>query len=371
MPDSVTPDLVSRIGTAVADVFATEDVTIEREAPTTVRLRGRLLAAPETAYPLIAERLRKLGFTTLLTREEERDVIRAIHGSMPDSRSRPWVAAILAVLTTLSVLYVGLGMGADDPQASFATLVLGALPYALGLMAILLAHELGHYFVGRRLGVPMSLPYFIPLPINIFGTMGAFIRMKGPTSNRRRLIAMAAAGPLAGLIVAVPLLVIGLSLSDIRSTPVGPYISEGNSLLYIALKALVFGRFLPSGGEDVWLHPLAFAGWAGLFVTSLNLIPAGQLDGGHIIYSLLGKRSKRLTYVILVVLVALDALNWILHRQINGLSLFAALIFFMGRTHAVPLDDITRLTPRQRVLGWFMMVILALVFVPIPMIVVR
>ena len=134
---------------------------------------------------------------------------------------------------------------------------------------------------------------------------------------------------------------------------------------------LVLGWFLPSGGEDVWLHPLAFAGWAGLFVTSLNLIPAGQLDGGHIIFSLLGKRSKRLTYVILVVLVALDALNWILNRQINGLSLFAALIFFMGRQHAVPLDDMTRLAPRQRLLGWSMMVVLTLVFVPIPMIVVR
>jgi Zn-dependent protease len=371
MSDLSTTDLLARIRKEVADVLAVESVTIEREKPLTVCLRGRLLVAPQDAYPLVQPRLEALGMTTLFRREEGAEVIRVVRASAPEASSRLWVAGVLLLLTLVSVLFVGMGMGVDDPNATFLELVLGGLPYAVGLVSILLAHELGHYFVGRRLGMPLSLPYFIPLPLNLFGTMGAFIRMKGPAVNRRRLLSMAAAGPLAGLVVAIPVLVVGLLLSDIRTAPAGSYISEGNSLLYIALKALVFGRFLPSGGEDVWLHPLAFAGWGGLFITGLNLIPAGQLDGGHIIYTVMGKRSRLLTHIVLAGLVGLDVLNYVLHRQINGLSLFAALIFFLGREHAALLDDLTELEPRQRAFGWLMMLVWALVFVPIPVVFVR
>ncbi len=166
------------------------------------------------------------------------------------------------------------------------------LSFSIPLMAILLCHEMGHYIAARIHRVPASLPYFVPLPpgIGLFGTMGAVI-LQSRTSDRRKLIDIGAAGPLAGLIVAIPVLVYGLTLS-----PVGPIeggLQEGNSLLYAVLKRLVCGVWLPDHGIDVNLHPIAFAGWAGLFVTMLNLIPVSQLDGGHVAIAFFGNRYGR------------------------------------------------------------------------------
>jgi len=373
MPDFSAPELLAQIQAAVGDVFATRDITVGRQVPFTVRLRGRLLVASERAYELVAPRLQALGYTTLFRRERDADVILAVRGALPEAKARPLVAIILLLATVLSLLYTGMTLGVEDPNAP--PHLLHGWPFAAGMLGILLAHELGHYFVGRRLGVPVSLPYFIPMPLTIFGTMGAFIRMKAPPLNRRRLLAMAVAGPLAGLAVAVPVLLLGLSLSEIRPVfqqlpPGAKVYMEGNSLLYIALKMLVFGRFLPSGGEDVWLHPLAFAGWAGLFVTGLNLIPAGQLDGGHIIYTLLGKRARPLTWGLIVALIGLDLLNFHLYRQLSW-SLLVLLLFLFGRVHATPLDDITELDPPRKALALLMMLIFVLIFVPTPIVVLQ
>jgi membrane-associated protease RseP (regulator of RpoE activity) len=170
--------------------------------------------------------------------------------------------------------------------------------FAATLMGILLCHELGHYVIGRRRGVDVSLPYFIPVPPQVtLGTLGAVIRMRKPISDRNALFDVGAAGPIAGLVVAIPLLVVGLSLSDL--VPIKPDGAiEGNSILYALLKYAVFGRWLPSGGIDVQLHPMAFAGWVGLLITMINLMPIGQLDGGHVARAALGqsheKWSKRL-----------------------------------------------------------------------------
>lgn len=137
---------------------------------------------------------------------------------------------------------------------------------------------------------------------------------------------------------------------------------EGNSLLYAGLKVLMFGRFLPGGGEDVWIHPVAFAGWAGLLVTALNLIPAGQLDGGHIVYALLGPRGARLvTWAVLAALVGLSFV-W------TGWVLWLALVFIFGRMQDMPLDEITELTASQQALAAVMVVVFVLVFVPVPLV---
>jgi membrane-associated protease RseP (regulator of RpoE activity) len=165
--------------------------------------------------------------------------------------------------------------------------------FSATLMAILLCHELGHYVVGRRRGVDVSLPYFIPVPPMItLGTFGAVIRMKSPIADRNTLFDVGAAGPIAGLVVAIPLLVVGLTLSDLGPTKPDDMI-EGNSILYALLKYAVFGRWLPSDGIDVQLHPMAFAGWVGFLITMINLMPIGQLDGGHVARAALGQAHEK------------------------------------------------------------------------------
>jgi len=168
----------------------------------------------------------------------------------------------------------------------------GGLAFGATLMTILTCHELGHYVVGRRRGVDVSLPYFIPLPPQItLGTLGAVIRMRRPIEDRGALFDVGAAGPVAGLVVAIPLLVVGLMLSHVGPIKTGDSI-EGNSILYALLKFAVFGRWLPSDGIDVQLHPMAFAGWVGLLVTMINLMPIGQLDGGHVARAALGQHHE-------------------------------------------------------------------------------
>jgi membrane-associated protease RseP (regulator of RpoE activity) len=172
------------------------------------------------------------------------------------------------------------------------TTLSGDVYFAATLMGILLCHELGHYIVGRRRGVDVSLPYFIPVPpVITLGTLGAVIRMRKPIADRNTLFDVGAAGPIAGLVVAIPLLVVGLMLSDLGTTRPGDMI-EGNSILYALLKYAVFGRWLPSGGVDVQLHSVAFAGWVGLLITMINLMPIGQLDGGHIARAALGQSHE-------------------------------------------------------------------------------
>ena len=177
--------------------------------------------------------------------------------------------------------------------------------FAASLMGILLCHELGHYFVGRRRGVDVSLPYFIPLPPYVtLGTLGAVIKMRSSIRDRNVLFDVGASGPVAGLVVAIPLLVIGLLMSSVGPPEPNSAI-EGPSILYALIKLAIFGRWLPGGGDDVQLHPMAFAGWVGLLVTMINLMPIGQLDGGHIARAALGQRHEALSARLHVALLAI------------------------------------------------------------------
>jgi membrane-associated protease RseP (regulator of RpoE activity) len=164
--------------------------------------------------------------------------------------------------------------------------------FSAGLLSILLAHEFGHYFTARKYGVPVSLPYFIPFPFSLFGTLGAFIRMSPRIPHRRALFDIAAAGPLAGLVLAIPFSYIGILHSTIVQKNFLPSdsISLGEPLLFQGLTWLAHGHI--GDNADLLMHPLAFAGWAGMFVTALNLLPIGQLDGGHISHALVGSRSR-------------------------------------------------------------------------------
>lgn len=195
----------------------------------------------------------------------------------------------------------------------------GGVYFSATLMGILVCHEAGHYFVGRYHKIEVSPPYFIPLPPMIsLGTLGAVIRMDKPITDRNQLFDVGAAGPIAGLVVAIPLLAIGLSMSEI-GPPQPDSMIEGNSVLYILLKLAVFGRYLPDGNEDVILHPMALAAWVGVLVTMINLLPLGQLDGGHVARAALGDRheawSARLHVVLPIVGLAVGGVMFYLARD--------------------------------------------------------
>ena len=232
--------------------------------------------------------------------------------------------------------------------------------YALAIMTILFAHEMGHYVASRRYGIPSSLPYFIPLPLPPFGTLGAVIKTKGIIPHRKALFDIGIWGPLCGLSLAIPAVVIGLLLSDVVAIAQLPpeSISLGESPLFFLLQRIVVGSL--SDHSDIVLHPLAYAGWVGLFITALNLLPAGQLDGGHIIYALFGRHSKmifRLTLGGISLICLFYNLGWLL------LVLFLMLI---GFKHPRPVDDLTPLDLPRKVLGGFAFVIFFMSFTPIP-----
>ena len=230
----------------------------------------------------------------------------------------------LFLATCVTTFLSGSGFGADfDAVRGF---------YFSGtIMAILLCHVMGHYWVARHHGINASLPYFIPLPPVIsLGTLGAVIQMDEPIADRNKLIDVGAAGPLAGLAIAIPLLLYGLSLSPLAITePDQGAMVEGNSILYLALKFMVHGLFLPNqNGLDVQLHPMAFAAWVGLLITMINLLPIGQLDGGHIACAALGDKhesfSRRFHWLLLAV-GALVVLWLALSLASRGASLASAL----------------------------------------------
>jgi membrane-associated protease RseP (regulator of RpoE activity) len=228
---------------------------------------------------------------------------------------------VLIALTFLSTFWAGAGMHPGiDPAARLADLVLG-WDFAIPLMAILLSHELGHYIAGRIHGVDISPPYFIPMPPPfMLGTMGAVIRMRGIIRDRNALLDVGAAGPLAGMVVALPVLVIGIASSPIEPIPeAGTFFIEGRSLLYLALLFALKGA-IPAG-HDIMLTPTAFAGWAGLLVTMMNLLPFGQLDGGHVAYALLGPRQNRVARIVLFslpVVSLLSGLGYVLGAYQDG-----------------------------------------------------
>ncbi|MGI5835655.1 MAG: site-2 protease family protein [Chloroflexota bacterium] len=322
-----------------------------------LELRGRLLIDSQQAYKILSEKYRSMGYVAFLREDGQDHLVLAVRGVLPRRAGRDRVAVVLFFLTLLSVLWIGSLYESGGQEVS----ILAGWPFALSLLGILMAHEMGHFLVAKWQKVPASLPYFIPMPLSLLGTMGAVIQTTAPPRNRKALLLLGAAGPLAGMVVAIPVLIIGLSSSSVHPVPLdGSSFQEGNSLLYAWLKYLIFGRFLPSNGEDVFINSVALAGWAGLLVTALNLIPAGQLDGGHIAYAVLGRKARWLTWLVIGALLALSPL-W------EGWLLWAGLVFFLGRIHSVPLDDVTPLGPKERAIALVTLALFVLVFIPIPM----
>lgn len=275
--------------------------------------------------------------------------------------SRPWVHAVLFLATVVTTTTAGAMNVGVNPLATPSQLYRG-LPFSITLLLILGVHEFGHYFASRRWNVQATLPYFIPMPFFLIGTMGAVIRIRSPIPNRKALFDIGVAGPLAGLTLAVPALIYGLSLSPVESVESlsGLVLTEGNSLLYLLLKRIVVGEIPP--GYDVMLHPIAFAAWIGMFVTALNLLPIGQLDGGHIVYALFGGWHSVIASGAMLALIPLGFFT----KWYGWLFMFVMILLVLGRRHPPPSDPYTELDPERRTLGWIMILIFVLCFIPVP-----
>ena len=232
------------------------------------------------------------------------------------------------------------------------------LPFAGTLLGILVMHELGHYVLSRIHGVPASFPLFIPGPPHFIGTFGAIIRMRGPILNRRALFDIGVAGPIAGFVVAVVALFVGLSLSQVVKDEHTFGLHLGEPLLLQFVSWLVLGP-LPEG-YDVLLHPVGFAAWFGLFVTSLNLIPIGQLDGGHVAYALWGERQRTMALAIVPILLVLGFVGW------RGWFLWAGMAGLLGFAHPPVMDPEAALGKTRIWVGWGALAIFILTFAPIP-----
>jgi Zn-dependent protease len=399
--ESATSDqlvIIAQLRRLLADVMRVDQHEVLRQPDEVITFRGQVHGDTEEAFEQISQRFADAGYTAWLRDGSEggHEVI-AVRGVAERKPGRVWINAALFVATVLSVIYSGAvyTLGYNDmlgtieaPMDLVNTLIVMPLthlhwgiPFAATLMGILLAHELSHYFVARRYGSPVSLPFFIPLPVpNGLGTMGAVIVQRAHMRSRKSVFDIGIAGPLGGLIVAIPLLVLGLAISDVGTPadlgiPPGAQIEkEGDSLLYLGLKYLVKGEILPSANadvwqqRDVWLSPVAFAAWAGLLVTTINLVPVGQLDGGHVSYALLGRRAWTLSYILIGAMVAWG--GWLLVNGNGGGGfwlLWSLLNYSLNRRHPPPLDDATRLDWPRVVLGVLMLVLFILLLMPVPM----
>lgn len=243
-----------------------------------------------------------------------------------------------------------------------STALVGGWAYSACLILILLFHEMGHYFAARYYGVPATLPYFIPFPLALFGTFGAVIKMQGIIPNRRALFDIGIMGPVMGLVVALPATVIGIAMSkviQVNQLPDGT-LGLGDSILFSLIAHWIHGP-LPKG-HDLLLHPIGFAGWAGLFVTAINLLPMGQLDGGHIVYALFQRKSF---FIYRIVFFLLAAFTIIAHQ--SQWIFFLALIFFLIRLkHPPTMDEEVPIGPRRFAFGIAAMLLFAITFPPNP-----
>jgi membrane-associated protease RseP (regulator of RpoE activity) len=285
-------------------------------------------------------------WVTAAERPSRRTTLRPIH-----------VVLFLATLFTTTL--AGSFQAGVNPLADLRLLVHG-LPFSTTLMGILLVHEMGHFLMSRVHGVEATPPYFIPGPPFLVGTFGAFIRMHTPTS-RKALFDVGAAGPWAGFLVAIPAVFYGLSLSEVRALEASTGgLVLGDSLVFGWLTRLALG--VSPADVTILLHPIALAGWFGLFVTFLNLLPIGQLDGGHVVYALIGRRHRWVARCSLVVIIGLAFLGW------QGWVMWAVLVTVLGLDHPPTIDD-TPLDPRRRIAAWLTIVLFAITFMPVPLLV--
>jgi len=364
MTNTVSDKRLKQATALVGDLFAV-DAWYEQQHQLVLSLRFRF--EPVKSKRLLEDRLKLAGYTYSLS-DIDQHLLLTLD---PNPKLRiPRLNIILFVATLFSVYVLpvflfNLGRAqsfSDAVSSAMDDLARGAgIEFTLALMSILLVHEMGHFVASRRRGIITSWPYFIPAP-NIIGTFGAVIRSKSPFWNRRDLIEVGAAGPIAGWIVALFWLIYGLSQSaiatpyNVTSTTI-PMVLEGESLLVKFLTPILAGPSVP--GTFYAFTEAAFAGWVGMLVTAINMLPIGQLDGGHVLYGLGREKQHILGWIAMVVLIGLgfQSMMW---------WVFAALGLIFRVPHPPTLDDRKELPMPARVMGWASIVIFVISFTPIP-----
>ncbi len=340
--------------------------------------RGKLQAAPGPAYTTLSERFKPIGYTPMLRRDHEEDTVVALEGTLVQSRvqTRWWLHLLLLLVTLATTAVMGAtvtGFPADTTIRALRTLdwpvlwpaLRDGLPFSLTLLAILGVHEMGHYVAARLHGAKVTLPFFIPLPVSgTLGTLGAVIFIRSPLMNRRALFDVGIAGPLAGMVIAIPAFLIGLHQPQTIGLP-DTWMDAGilrvanppllDWLAPLAVHTHNLDRFVFFG------HPMALAAWFGVLLTSLNLLPMGQFDGGHVMYALLGRRAWTLARFVFVGLLLLGVFGfwftWLIWAMMGLLT---------GLRHPPPHDDLTPLGWPRTLIGIATVILFTLIFVPIP-----
>lgn len=355
-------DNALRLAQAIADLFLVSDITIDAPKKDHVRFRGTLLCDLETQFDTLRQRFEQFGYTPLIRNQDGEAVLIGLPQVFRPKPTNPVINLVLFIATIISTLFVG-ALYNDIPPSNLNTqsivaFLLTGWPFSLSILLILGAHELGHYFAARYHNVHVTLPYFIPVP-TIIGTMGAFIAIREPIKNKRALFDIGASGPLAGLVFAIPIFAIGLATSEL--TVYIPSAYEGSSIMTQVMKWAVLGEAYPAYGVDVALNAVAFAGWCGFLVTMMNLLPVGQLDGGHIAYVLFGDRARLFFWPAVLALLAIT-----IYFRTTFWVLWILLLFIFGRIHAEPLDDVTDVGLPRKLVGVGIIILFLLIFIPSP-----
>ena len=294
----------------------------------------------------------------LSLKERDGEIIIEIHERA--KRERVEINLILALATFFTTTFMGALMSGVNPLESVHNFLMG-LPFSLSLMAVLGSHELGHYIIAKRRGMKTSLPYFIPFP-SLIGTLGAVIKHRGPIPDRRALFDVGAAGPLTGIVLAIIISAVGISLQ------IPPLPSEGETLL-IGLPPLFIGISLAvKGSIPEVMHPVAFAGWIGLFVTLLNLIPVGQLDGGHVLRAMIGEKAEKISKTFPLILILIGVVTGYITGYPSSIWIFWGIftMFFSLHPHPPPLDDRTPIDRKRIFIGILLFILGILCFTPVP-----
>jgi len=316
----------------------------------------------ETTFERMREDMSANGYIPMISYDKGEHIVTVAR--RPERKYRSvYVNLAFLVATFLTTLVAGAMQWAayndvpGDEMFAPNTLLIGMIVFTLPLMAMLGIHEMGHYLVARRRKVAASMPFFIPM-VPPFGTLGAAIALRDPIPNRKTLLEIGVAGPLAGMLLAVPLAIVGVILTNSEAKEAPVNIGDNVIGIWLPLLYTWIYQLLPTQG-DYLFHPTALAAWVGLFVTGLNLLPVGQLDGGHIARALLGSKAKYLGWATVAVLLAFSVMYW-------GWLFLVLLVLFLGVNHPPPLNDISKLDIRRKGIGLLAFAVLVVAFVPIP-----